>query len=253
MNQLSEFLFQGNMKVRSVVLDGEPWFVAKDVADALEYADPSKMYMRLEEYEKGKIKSAELAGSTSTYGNNDITIINESGVYSAILGSNKPEAKAFKRWLTTEVLPALRKSGGYMVSVPDETPEQLLKRAVLVATEMVERQQRSINQGYKSVIGRKDSILSKAKDELDVNREKDIVPAISDLKTQIGESKAYATIKAMKRFFPSMTFKWSLLRDYSDSKELDIKQVSDPTYGKVNAYSREAWLNTYNIDLEELF
>lgn len=111
MNNLTTFNF--NMfPVRVISINNEPWFVAKDVADILEYSDSFNMTRRLDDDELQKIKSSVLEGLTSV-GNNDVTIINESGLYNAILGSNKPEAKVFKKWITSEVLPSIRKHGAY--------------------------------------------------------------------------------------------------------------------------------------------
>lgn len=72
-------------------------------------------------------------------GTQSVTIINESGLYSLILRSRKPEAKRFKKWITSEVLPAIRKTGGYIVAQPEDTPEVIMARAVLVDNETIER------------------------------------------------------------------------------------------------------------------
>ena len=96
--------------------DGEPMFVAGDVAKILGYGDATHMTRRLEDDEKG-LRPVETPGGTQM-----ANVITEPGLYSAILGSRVPEAKAFKRWVTHEVLPALRRDGGYMVA-RDETPE----------------------------------------------------------------------------------------------------------------------------------
>lgn len=100
------FNFQ-SQEIRTFTRDGELWFVAADVAQALDYRDAHNLTRILESYEKD-------THIVSTPGNNqEMTIINESGLYSAILKSRKPEAKAFKRWVTCEVLPTIRKTGGY--------------------------------------------------------------------------------------------------------------------------------------------
>ena len=110
MNSLQKiFQYQGT-QVRTVIQDGEPWFVAKDVAEILEYANPSKMYARLDEDEKTTIPFREDGSNYQT----NIVIINESGLYEAVLGSEKPEAKDFKKWVKTEVLPSIRKTGTYI-------------------------------------------------------------------------------------------------------------------------------------------
>lgn len=246
MNELMSFDFGGNA-VRTVTVDGDVWFVAKDVANILGYADASMMYRRLDDDEK-LTRQINCTGQ-----NRDMITINESGLYNAIIGSEKQEAKAFKKWVTSEVLPAIRKSGGYMVTIENEDPAETVKRAMQILNDTIERNKRSIDQGYRSVIGRKDSIISKAKDELDVKREKDIVPAIKDLKEQIGACKEYATILAVQRFFPKGKFNWKDLKTYSINCELDVKDVPDPRYGSVKAYPKEAWLHLYGVDLEELF
>ena len=98
--------------VRIVMIDDEPWFVAADVCVALSHSDTSMAVRRLDDDEKG----------TSTVctpgGNQEVTIINESGLYSLILTSRKPEAKKFKKWVTSEVLPAIRKTGRYVAPQP---------------------------------------------------------------------------------------------------------------------------------------
>lgn len=117
--------------------NGEPMFVAKDVAVILGYRDAANMTRRLEEDEKGT-RSVSTPG-----GEQQMAVITEPGLYSAILGSRVPEARAFKRWVTHEVLPALRRDGGYMVA-RDETPEETMARALLLAQGTMERQKRRI-------------------------------------------------------------------------------------------------------------
>ena len=117
--------------------DGEPMFIAGDVAKILGYGDATHMTRRLEDDEKG-LRSVETPGGTQM-----ANVITEPGLYSAILGSRVPEAKAFKRWVTHKVLPALRRDGGYMVA-RDETPEQTMARAVLLAQQTIDRQKSRI-------------------------------------------------------------------------------------------------------------
>ena len=113
--------------VRSILIDGEPWFVAADVCKALELEKTNRALSRLDDDEKG-------AHSVSTPGGRQrMSIISESGLYSLILGSRKPEARAFKRWITHEVIPSIRKHGAYMTDSlldaleahPEAEPEYL--------------------------------------------------------------------------------------------------------------------------------
>ena len=111
--------------------NGEPEFIARDVTDALGLDRTATR--RLDDDEKG-VRSMHTPS-----GEQQMQTITESGLYVLVLGSKKPEAKAFKRWVTHEVLPALRRDGGYMVA-RDETPEQTMARAVLLAQATIDRQ-----------------------------------------------------------------------------------------------------------------
>lgn len=117
--------------------DGEPMFVAKDVCTALGLGNSRQALSRLDEDEKGVI-------STDTPGGEQkMQAVNEAGLYVLVLGSKKPEAKAFKRWVTHEVLPAIRRDGGYMVA-RDETPEETMARAFVIAQATIDRQKSRI-------------------------------------------------------------------------------------------------------------
>ena len=107
--------------------DGEPMFVAKDVCEALGLGNSRQALARIDDDEKGVI-STDTPG-----GEQQMQAVNEPGLYVLVLSSRKPEAKAFKRWVTHEVLPALRRDGGYMVARADETPEELMARALKAA------------------------------------------------------------------------------------------------------------------------
>lgn len=127
---LAPFAFAGQ-QVRVVTDEhGEPWFVASDVAAILDLGNARSSLALLDEDEKGVHTVDTLGGPQQT------TTVNESGLYSLVLRSRKPEAKAFKRWITREVLPAIRKTGGYGVAVnPAELSRGDLARMVLAAEE----------------------------------------------------------------------------------------------------------------------
>lgn len=116
MGELELFSF-GSHQVRVISQDEMPWWVARDVCNVLEIQNASQALETLDDDEK---RQASLGLSTG-YGKRDqaVNIINESGLYSLILRSRKPEAKAFKRWITQEVLPSIRSTGGYGVSQPN--------------------------------------------------------------------------------------------------------------------------------------
>lgn len=99
-------------EVRTLVLDGEAWFVASDVARALGYPEAKDMTRILDADESGR-HNVPVRSENGVEQNREVTIINESGLYHAVLKSRKPEAKPFRKWVTSEVLPAIRKTGQY--------------------------------------------------------------------------------------------------------------------------------------------
>lgn len=103
--QLQIFNHNG-FEIRGGIIDDAPYFVAMDIAKALEYHDTEAMTRRLDDDE---IQNLQIVG----FGNRGVNVINESGLYNAILGSKKPQAKAFKKWVTSEVLPSIRRHGFY--------------------------------------------------------------------------------------------------------------------------------------------
>lgn len=115
MNELQNFDFEGS-NVRTVIIDNELYFVGKDVADVLGYSETYAMTKRLDEED---FISTKLAGM-----NMKSTLINESGMYAAIIGSQLPNAKRFKHWVTSEVLPMIRRTGSYQ-GKPLTATEQL--------------------------------------------------------------------------------------------------------------------------------
>lgn len=115
MDELQVFKYQ-NTEVRTIERDGEPWFVLKDVCSVLGITHVKDTAIRLEEDEVGQTEVIDSLGRKQT-----AYIINESGLYNVILRSDKPEAKPFRKWVTSEVLPSIRKHGAYM------TPETLDK------------------------------------------------------------------------------------------------------------------------------
>lgn len=138
MNEMRIFENEQFGKVRTVVRDGEPWFVAADVCRALEI-DRSQS-RRLDEDEKG-VYSIHTPG-----GAQDVTIVNEPGLYSLVLRSRKPEAKAFKRWITHEVIPSIRKTGGYIAGENQMSDDELVARALLMLKKKLEARNLELDQ-----------------------------------------------------------------------------------------------------------
>lgn len=129
--EVAVYHFNGS-EIRVIQQNDTPWFVAKDVAEILDYSDTQAMTRRLDPDE---IQNRQIVG----FGNRGASIINESGLYSAILGSTKPEAKAFKKWVTGEVLPSIRKHGGYIHAGAEESDETIMAHALQIAQATIER------------------------------------------------------------------------------------------------------------------
>lgn len=123
MNELKVFHYQEN-EVRTVERDGEPWFVLKDVCAVLGMSNPTAVADRLDEDERAKL---DLGRQGQAW------VVSESGLYNVILRSDKPEAKPFRRWVTGEVLPSIRRHGGYIAGQEQMSPEELMAAALLMA------------------------------------------------------------------------------------------------------------------------
>jgi len=133
-NDLTVFNFEAN-EVRTILKDGEPWFIAKDVCEVLELSDVSKAVSRLDEDEKGTSTIPTLGGQQK------LLSVNEAGLYDLIFASRKPEAKKFRKWVTQEVIPSIRKHGAYMTPT---TIDELLQNPDLIinlAIQLKEEQQ----------------------------------------------------------------------------------------------------------------
>ena len=133
MNGLQIFSNEEFGEIRTVTINGEPWFVGKDVAESLGYADPNKaIAMHVDEEDKLNDKTASSLGQRGGW------LINESGLYSLILSSKLKSAKRFKHWVTSEVLPSIRKTGQYQI--PNLSKE--MQAIVLLDTRTVQMQER---------------------------------------------------------------------------------------------------------------
>lgn len=124
--------------IRVEVIDGEPWFVAKDVCVALGIAKYRDAVSRLDPDERGSVLVDTLGGAQET------STVSEPGFYKLVMRSRKPEAKACQRWVTHEVLPSIRRTGGYMAARSDETPEEVMARALRIADDTMRRQKERI-------------------------------------------------------------------------------------------------------------
>lgn len=134
-NEIQQFDFKG-ASLRTLTDEaGEPWFVAKDVCDILGHSNVSMALDRLDDDERSKFNLGR-QGETN--------IVNEAGLYVLVLSSRKPEAHEFKRWVTHEVLPSIRKTGGYIPTSESDSDEDIMARAVLVAQKTIKQKNQQI-------------------------------------------------------------------------------------------------------------
>ena len=134
-NEIQQFYFN-NAALRTLTDEaGEPWFVAKDVCDILGHSNVSMALDRLDDDERSKFNLGR-QGETN--------IVNEAGLYVLVLGSRKPEAHEFKRWVTHEVLPQIRRTGGYIPTTDADDDMTILAKAVMIGQRTMEKQKRRI-------------------------------------------------------------------------------------------------------------
>ena len=208
MNEITIFKYKSD-KVRTIIKDGEPWFALKDVCDILEIQNSRNVQERLDEDEKNTVCIMD-----GNRGNPNITIINESGLYSVILLSRKPEAKRFKKWITSEVLPEIRKTGSYL-----RTPQTYIQAL--------------------------EALLESEKEKERLKQEK------NELQIELDESKEYFTVKRVAKInrISWKSLNWRKLKNVSQAMEREIRKVFDANFETVNAYHIDVWMHEYP-DLE---
>lgn len=142
-NEIQKFDFKGSSLRTLTDEAGEPWFVAKDVCDILGMSNPSMAVTALDKDEVAQIDPKDYLGSENR-SNQAVNIVSEPGLYKLIMRSRKPEAKEFQRWVTHEVLPSIRKTGGYIPTSESDSDEDIMARAVLVAQKTIERKNQQL-------------------------------------------------------------------------------------------------------------
>lgn len=152
MNKLQTFTNPEFGAVRTLIINNEPWLVGKDVATILGYKDTDKAIRDHVDVEDKQIQTRQNSGlveksesTTFDIPNRGLTIINESGLYSLIMSSKLPKAKEFKHWVTSEVLPSIRKTGGYISGQKAMTPEELMASALRVADTIIKERDAKIS------------------------------------------------------------------------------------------------------------
>ena len=157
MNELQIFNNEEFGQVRVIEKDGQPWFVAKDVCDILEIQNTTDAVKRLDDDEVTRLNLGGLYGLTN--------LVNESGLYSLILGSRKKEAKAFKKWLTSEVIPSIRKHGMY--ATPQTVEDMLNNPDTMIQTLQALKQEREEKEKLQLENGQQKQIIGELKPKAD--------------------------------------------------------------------------------------
>lgn len=228
---LSPFNFNSQL-VRVIVIDNNVWFVAADISKILDYSKASRMLPLVDPEDKREINPQNLADTemVQSFNNNTfkVSIINESGLYACIFGSTKPEAKNFKRWVTSEVLPSIRKTGSYAIAgfeVPKTFSEALMLAGKL-------QEQNELLEIQKNLLEEQNEHLSEAVDEL----------------------FSYSSIVRVAKFnkIHESNFKWQTLKATSIKLGIEIKRVPDARYEYKLLYHHDAWRIAYpNVKLPE--
>ena len=228
MNELKIFKNNDFGEIRTVTINGEPHFVGKDVAEILEYQNGSRDINRHVDPED-RIKTMVFDGNQDK----ETILINESGLYSLILSSKMPKAKKFKRWVTSEVLPEIRKTGSYT-----RAPKSF-KEALYLAY----KQQEKIEEleKTKAWIGNKREATA-------MNTVSQKSKEVKKLQVALDLEMSYATVKKVEKM-TGRKYNWRNLKKYCQDAGLGWNKAFDSNYGSVNSYPIEAWKNVYGIEI----
>lgn len=180
-------------QVRATTINNEPWFVGKDIAQVLGYAKPQNaIASHVDEEDK---TTALIQGTGSNYKSNAV-LINESGLYSLILSSKLPNAKKFKRWVTSEVLPAIRKTGGYIATTEEDDDATIMAKALMVAQRTIDSKNKQLEDAKKE-IKKKDNVLNQFSISQNTKLVRETAKAISksNSKIIIGERRLYEKMR----------------------------------------------------------
>jgi prophage antirepressor-like protein len=224
MKNLTPYNFH-SQEVRAFLKDGEPWFVAKDLCDVLEIGNPSQAISRLDDDEKNTIILND-----GTPGNPSTVIVSEPGMYQLVLGSRKPIAKEFKRWLCHEVIPSVRKTGSYSI---DKTPIQILAETTAYMVEM-----EKIQMEHSKAIGDLQSDVSQLASEVDRFKDGDgHFMSVLGFANINGRTVSRTEAKTLGKQASK------LCREQG----IEPEKVSDGRFGSVNAYPQSILRQVFGL------
>ena len=232
--------------IRVVMRDGEPWFVAKDVCDCLTLTDTNKACQNLDDDEKQVVTrdfDSELFSESKAQA---ITLVSESGLYTLVMRSNKPEAKVFRKWVTSEVLPSIRKTGGYGIRTVDDMindPDTAIR--LLTQLKILRLQNDQLAMERDEAIRTK-AMIGSRREATAMNTASQKSKECEKLREQIGDSKTYKAVTAItwlpdyfnmsnRGLYGSLAANLKKIEAgmASEFKHIDIP---DSRFGKVKAY-----------------
>ena len=249
-NGIQVFENSGLGSVRVVMQGGEPWFVAKDVCECLELTNTAQTISYLDDDEKG-ITTNDTPG-----GKQEMSIISEAGLYSLILRSRKPEAKAFKRWVTHDILPSIRKTGGYSMA-PKTYAEAL--RALAAEVEMREavEAQKALAEAQRDEAIRTKAEIGSRREATSMATASAAVRQRDALADKLGEGKHWKSVKAipwlLEVFGPSRgmySVVGKKLAQLGERMGKPSREIEDATYGTIKAHHVDV-IEAFRLELEK--
>jgi prophage antirepressor-like protein len=236
---IEPFDFNGN-PIRIVIIDGDPWFVNIDVCAPLGIERPADAVRRLDEDEYRQVDATTVSGRTPGFGPQAFTVVSESGLYSLVLGSRKPEAKAFKRWVTGEVLPQIRRTGMYATPASTSDGLDLLEQQAelhLASIKRMKQIERKVEEQAKAIEAHEEQQRRQAVemgeqqlrlDRLEENHER--VTAVGYANTR-GLRSDVAYLNKLGRVASAVAKQWGI----------EVSRVHSTIWGEVNAWPVEVW------------
>lgn len=256
MGEIKLFEKEAFGKVRVVIHNGEPWFIAKDLCECLGLENISEALRGLDEDEKITLSNPD--GNPRAGIPHQMNVVSESGLYSLILRSRKPEAKAFKRWVTHEVIPSIRKHGLYAT---EEVVDRILDDPdfgiTLLQRYKFEREQRQLAEAQRDEAIRTKAEIGSRREATAMNTASVLSKQNDKLRTEIGDSRTWKQVKALPWFlevFIDVPAAYSVagrkLSELSRRLGYEIREVEDTRYGIVKAYHADV-ITAFRVALRD--
>lgn len=241
--------------VRIVIRNGNPWFVAKNVCECLELGNVTEALRGLDDDEKVQLETNII---NPEVGGRGTLLISEAGLYSLILRSRKPEAKAFKRWVTHDILPSIRKHGLYAT---EEVVDRILDDPdfgiTLLQRYKFEREQRQLAEAQRDEAIRTKAETGSRREATAMNTASVLSKQNDKLRTEIGDSRTWKQVKALPWFlevFIDVPAAYSVagrkLSELSRRLGYEIREVEDTRYGIVKAYHADV-ITAFRVALRD--